>query len=190
MFVAKAFGRSGRLKAAFIGRSATEIATTTEIATPEETKLLVITGDAAQPVGAYATERLAPIVTLFATDGDTEAIELCRTLLAHEGTGHTAVIHTDDEARIERFARAMPASRILVGVPASQGCCGAVTGLVPSMTLGCGSFGGTSTTDNVGFRNLLNVKRVARMNFTNAMNARRLPAHAPDADGEPQTIGS
>jgi hypothetical protein len=87
------------------------------------------------------------------------------------------VIHTDDEDRIDRFARAMPSSRILVGVPASQGCGGAMTGLVPSMTLGCGTFGGTATTDNVGFRNLLNVKRVARMNFTNVMNARRLSGH-------------
>ena len=117
---------------------------------------------------------MAPIVTLYATDGETAALELCRALLLFEGTGHTAVIHTDDADRIDRFAQAMPASRILVGVPASQGCGGAMTGLVPSMTLGCGTFGGTATTDNVGFRNLLNVKRLARMNVTNAMNARRL----------------
>lgn len=175
-FVATAFDGSGRLKPAFIGRSAADIAAASDVRVPEDTRLLVITGDRAHPDGAYATERLAPIVTLYATDGDTEAIELCRTLLAHEGTGHTAVIHTEDEDRIDRFARAMPASRILVGVPASQGCGGAVTGLVPSMTLGCGTFGGTATTDNVGFRNLLNVKRLARMNFTNAMNARRLTA--------------
>jgi acyl-CoA reductase-like NAD-dependent aldehyde dehydrogenase len=173
-FVATAFHESGRLKAALIGKSATEIAAATDVPVPDDTRLLVITGDRAYPDGPYGTERLAPIVTLYATDGDTEAIELCRTLLAHEGTGHTAVIHSEDEERIDRFARAMPASRILVGVPASQGCGGAVTGLVPSMTLGCGTFGGTATTDNVGFRNLLNVKRLARMNFTNAMNARRL----------------
>jgi acyl-CoA reductase-like NAD-dependent aldehyde dehydrogenase len=175
-FVAKAFLNSGRLKATFIGRSASEIATATGITVPAGTSVLVITGDADHPVGAYATERLAPIVTLYGTKGDTEAMALCRSLLLHEGAGHTAVIHSEDGDRIDRFARAMPASRILVGVPASQGCGGAVTGLVPSMTLGCGTFGGTATTDNVGFRNLVNVKRVARMNFTNAMNARRLSA--------------
>jgi acyl-CoA reductase-like NAD-dependent aldehyde dehydrogenase len=173
-FVEAAFLDNGRLRAALIGRTAAEIAAATGLSVPDGTQLLVITGDANKADGAYATERLAPIVTLYATSGDSDAIELCRTLLAYEGTGHTAVIHTEDEERIDRFARSMPASRILVGVPAAQGCGGAMTGLVPSMTLGCGTFGGTATTDNVGFRNLLNVKRVARMNFTNAMNARRL----------------
>jgi acyl-CoA reductase-like NAD-dependent aldehyde dehydrogenase len=176
-FVAKAFLPSGRLKAALIGRSATEIAAAAGVTVPDDTKLIVISGDVDGAEGAYATERLAPIVTLYATYGEAAAIDLCRALLAYEGAGHTAVIHTDDEDRIDRFARAMPASRILVGVPASQGCGGALTGLVPSMTLGCGTFGGTATTDNVGFRNLLNVKRLARMNFTNAMNARRLSSH-------------
>ena len=173
-FVGKAFLSKGRLKAHHIGRAATEIAAATDLDVPEDTRLIVITGDPARAEGAYATERLAPIVTLYATDGDDMAIELCGALLEYEGAGHTAVIHTDDEDRIERFAQAMPASRILVSVPASQGCGGAATGLNPSMTLGCGTFGGTATTDNVGFRNLVNVKRVARMNFTNALNARRL----------------
>ena len=173
-FVASAFLPSGRLKGALIGRPAVEIAAATGVTVPEDTQLIVITADPGQARGAYATERLAPIVTLYATDGETAALELCRALLLFEGTGHTAVIHTDDADRIDRFAQAMPASRILVGVPASQGCGGAMTGLVPSMTLGCGTFGGTATTDNVGFRNLLNVKRLARMNVTNAMNARRL----------------
>ena len=173
-FVATAFLPSGRLKAGFIGRSALDIAATAGFPAPDDTKLIVISAEVDGADGAYATERLAPIVTLYATANEDEAIALCRALLAYEGTGHTAVIHTDDEDRIDRFARAMPASRILVGVPASQGCGGAMTGLEPSMTLGCGTFGGTATTDNVSFRNLLNVKRLARMNFTNAMNARRL----------------
>jgi acyl-CoA reductase-like NAD-dependent aldehyde dehydrogenase len=173
-FVATAFLPTGRLRATFIGQSASAIAAAAGVPASDDTRLIVITGQVDAVEGAYATERLAPIVTLYATDGDDAAIDLCRALLAHEGTGHTAVIHSDDEGRIDRFARAMPASRILVGVPASQGCGGALTGLVPSMTLGCGTFGGTATTDNVGYRNLLNVKRLARMNFTNAINARRL----------------
>ncbi len=174
-FVGNAFQASGRLRSHLIGRSAEEIGALTGVATPAGTKLIVLTADRDHAEGAYATERLAPIVTLYPVDGDADALELCCELLAHEGTGHTAVIHTDDEGRIDRFVRAIPASRILVGVPASQGCGGALTGLVPSMTLGCGTFGGTSTTDNVGFRNLLNTKRLARINFTNAMNARRSP---------------
>ena len=75
--------------------------------------------------------------------------------------GHTAVIHTTNAARVERFARAMPAGRILVNASAAQGCCGMTTGLDCSLTLGCGTFGGNSTTDNVTYRHLLNIKRVA-----------------------------
>ena len=124
--------------------------------------------------GTLTRMRLAPIVTLYRVTGDDEAIELCRSLLLYEGTGHTAVIHSDDEERIDRFARAMPASRILVGVPASQGCGGALTGLVPSMTLGCGTFGRNSTTDNVGYRNLLNTKRIAELYLGNLISTRRV----------------
>ena len=64
-------------------------------------------------------------------------------------------------ARVDRFARAMPAGRIPVNSPAAQGCCGMTTGLDRSLTLGCGTFGGTSTTDNITYRHLLNIKRVA-----------------------------
>jgi acetaldehyde dehydrogenase / alcohol dehydrogenase len=75
--------------------------------------------------------------------------------------GHTAIIHAQDPRLVERFAAEMPASRILVNSPGTQGVLGLTTGLVPSMTLGCGTFGGTSTTDNVTYTHLLNIKRIA-----------------------------
>jgi acyl-CoA reductase-like NAD-dependent aldehyde dehydrogenase len=84
-----------------------------------------------------------------------------RALLAEEGCGHTAVIHAADPAVVDRFAAAMRVSRILVNTPASHGVIGFTTGLMPSLTLGCGTFGNNSTTDNVSYRNLLNIKRVA-----------------------------
>ncbi|MBA3605185.1 MAG: hypothetical protein H0W46_04280 [Acidimicrobiia bacterium] len=106
--------------------------------------------------------------------GRPAAVELCRRLLDHDGRGHTAVVHSTDAARVDRFAAAMPAGWILVNVPAAQGCCGSVTGLVPSMTLGCGTFGHNSTTDNVGYRNLLNTKRVAELYLGNLLQTRRV----------------
>lgn len=84
-----------------------------------------------------------------------------RDLLRREGAVHTAIIHTASRARVDRFAQAMPASRILVNSPGAQGCCGMTTGLPPSLTLGCGTLGGNSTTDHVTYRQLLNIKRVA-----------------------------
>jgi acetaldehyde dehydrogenase/alcohol dehydrogenase len=72
------------------------------------------------------------------------------------------VIHTNDQRLQQRFAEEIPASRILVNSPATHGCLGIGNGLVPSLTLGCGTFGGNSTTDNVTYTNLLNIKRLAR----------------------------
>jgi len=88
-------------------------------------------------------------------------MRLCRALLELAGAGHTAVIHSANAGRVQRFAREMPAGRILVNSPGTQGCCGMTTGLDCSLTLGCGTFGGNSTTDNITYRHLLNVKRVA-----------------------------
>lgn len=108
------------------------------------------------------SEKMSPFLSLFTVDGDDEALALSKALLDKMGTGHTAIIHSTDEGRIARFARTMPASRILVNAGGSTGVSGIASGLPPSLTLGCGTFGGNSTTDNVTFRNLRNVKRLAR----------------------------
>jgi acyl-CoA reductase-like NAD-dependent aldehyde dehydrogenase len=157
-----AFEPSGDLKLHFTGQAASRIAEAVGLERGQDARLLVFLADASNPAGAQARERLAPVLSLFTVDGDEEAMALCRQLLEYHGTGHTANVHTNDEARIERFAREMPASRILVNVPSALGCCGAVTGLKPSLTLGCGTFGGNSTTDNVSADNLINIKRLAR----------------------------
>lgn len=87
---------------------------------------------------------------------------LARRLLENEGTGHTASIHTRSESAIAHFAGIMPASRILVNSPSTQGVIGLTTGLPPSLTLGCGFYGGNITNDNVTFRHVRNTKTIAR----------------------------
>ena len=161
-FVSTAFEENGDLRMWFVGQSPSVIAGAIGMEIPPETRLIVFRADARSPEGAFARERLAPVLSLFTVDGDDEAIALCRRLLDYEGAGHTANVHTQDEERVRRFAEAMPVSRVLVNTPSAMGCCGVITGLAPSLTLGCGTFGGNSTTDNVGYRNLLNIKRVAR----------------------------
>jgi acyl-CoA reductase-like NAD-dependent aldehyde dehydrogenase len=160
-FMAAAFEPGGDLKMQFVGRSAELIAQACDVEGAEGAQLLVFEADASDPAAAEAKERLAPLLSLFTVDGDEAAIALARGLLEHEGAGHTANIHTSSQERIDRYAAEMPASRVLVNVPSSQGCCGFVTGLTPSLTLGCGTYGGNSTTDNVSYRNLMNVKRLA-----------------------------
>jgi acetaldehyde dehydrogenase/alcohol dehydrogenase len=108
-----------------------------------------------------AREKLTPILSLFTVNGEDEGFALCRAILDGEGTGHTAIIHTKSDALAQKFGLLIPASRILVNSPGVQGVSGLTTGLCPSFTLGCGTFGGNSTTDNVTFSNLQNIKRVA-----------------------------
>jgi acetaldehyde dehydrogenase/alcohol dehydrogenase len=152
--------KNSGLRGFTIGQSAAVIARAIGVERPYTIQLLVVPteGVAGNPL---AGEKMAPIVSLYTVPDDDAGIALSRALLEHEGTGHTAVIHTHTQTLIDRFASAMPASRILVNSPASHGIMGFTTGLTPSLTLGCGTFGRTSTTDNVSYQHLLNIKRVA-----------------------------
>ncbi|HRD77390.1 MAG TPA: aldehyde dehydrogenase family protein, partial [Hyphomicrobiaceae bacterium] len=150
-----------RFRPEVVGQSAAAIAKVAGITRPHPIGLLVVPTDDAKPGNPWAHEKMAPMVSLF-TVADTEAaIALAQRLLEIEGKGHTAIIHTRDRALARRYGLAMPASRILVNSPGSQGIVGHTTNLKPSFTLGCGTFGGNSTTDNVTFAHLLNVKRLA-----------------------------
>lgn len=153
--------QTGMLARELVGQSAAAIAEYVGIRRPYPVRLLVVQTSLPDLDSPYAGEKLAPFLSLFTVPGEDEGLRLCRKLLANMGSGHTAVIHTTNAARVERFARVMPAGRILVNSPAAQGCCGMTTGLECSMTLGCGTFGGNSTTDNITYRHLLNIKRVA-----------------------------
>ena len=161
LIMEKAFDDHGHLLLPYVGRTATTIADMVGLTVPEDAKLLIFPVTDDVPEEALGKERLAPVCSLFTVDGDDEAIALCQRLLSYEGAGHTAVIHSDDPERIARFAEAIPCGRILVNVPATMGFCGVVTGLTPAFTLGCGTFGGNSTTDNVSYGNLQNIKRIA-----------------------------
>jgi len=153
--------KTGALRSEFVGQAAKAIAAALEIVRPYAIRLLIVRAKFPASGAFYTGEKLAPVLSMFTVSGEDEGLRLSRALLDLAGAGHTAVIHSENAARVERFARTMPAGRILVNSPAAQGCCGMTTGLECSLTLGCGTFGGNSTTDNVTFRHLLNVKRVA-----------------------------
>lgn len=109
----------------------------------------------------YSREKLAPILAFY-VEKDVEAVcEKCRAILLNEGAGHTFVMHANDEELVKKFALRMPVSRIPVNTPGALGGIGASTNLMPALTLGCGAIGGSSTSDNIGPLNLINIKRVA-----------------------------
>lgn len=153
---------TNRIRGEIVGQDASLIAQVGGIKRTFPIELVVVPSSVIGPDNPYAHEKLGPVITLFRVADEEAGIIACRELLAVEGTGHTASIHTSDEATISRFAEQMPASRILVNSPASQGMVGATTGLIPTATLGCGTYGGNSTTDNVTYTHLLNIKRLAR----------------------------
>jgi acetaldehyde dehydrogenase/alcohol dehydrogenase len=152
----------GHLRREALGQSAQAIADAAGVRRDQPIRVLVLPQPLEQVDGPLGREKLAPLLSLFrVADGD-QGLEVCKRLLANQGAGHTAVIHTGDQALQQRFAEEVPASRILVNGPATHGCIGVGNGLTPSLTLGCGTFGGNSTTDNVTYTNLLNIKRLAR----------------------------
>jgi acyl-CoA reductase-like NAD-dependent aldehyde dehydrogenase len=153
--------RDGRLRRSVLGQSATSIAAAAGIDVPGGTRLLVAPVPREAVPGPYGREKLAPILSLFTADGEDDGIRLCLQILGNGGCGHTAIIHTRSEQLQLSFAQQMPASRILVNGPGAQGCIGLGNGLTPSLTLGCGTYGRTSTTDNVTYTNLVNIKRIA-----------------------------
>jgi acyl-CoA reductase-like NAD-dependent aldehyde dehydrogenase len=151
----------GGFRAQAIGQAASKIAEAAAIQRSYPIRVIVVPIERVDRDDPFAHEKLMPVTTLVMAGTDEEGISLCHELLKIEGMGHSAVIHTHDRALIDRFSAALPVSRVLVNSPASQGVGGSCTGLVPSFTLGCGTFGGNSTTDNVSYHNLLNIKRVA-----------------------------
>jgi acyl-CoA reductase-like NAD-dependent aldehyde dehydrogenase len=152
----------GRLRRDALGQPAQEIAEAAGVRRDQPIRVLVLPLALDQVDGPLGREKLAPLLSLFSVDGAEQGLAACKRLLAHQGAGHTAVIHTGDQSLQQRFAEEVPASRILVNGPATHGCIGVGNGLTPSLTLGCGTFGGNSTTDNVTYTNLLNIKRLAR----------------------------
>jgi acyl-CoA reductase-like NAD-dependent aldehyde dehydrogenase len=161
-FLVKAFdAETHTVQRDLIGKSALYIAQHTDIRSNGDIRLIVVPAALDEMATPLGHEKLAPILTLFVVHGEDEGFAVCRKIIGAEGSGHTAIIHTQDGKLAERYALEMPASRVLVNTPGSQGCAGICNGLTPSLTLGCGTYGGNSTTDNVTFTHLLNIKRMA-----------------------------
>ncbi|WP_240613510.1 aldehyde dehydrogenase family protein [Pueribacillus theae] len=151
----------GKLNPKIVGRSARIIAEMAGFRVPDETRVLIAEEERIGRDIPLSIEKLAPIFPLYTAANDEEAINICVELLHLGGKGHSCSIHSNDEKAVEKFSLHMPVSRIMVNTLASIGAAGATTGLTPSLTLGCGSFGGNISSDNITAHHLLNIKRVA-----------------------------
>ena len=152
-----------KLKSFIPGQSPYQIAKQAGFEVPEDTKVIVVYEEGIGRDYPFSKEKLSPVLTYYIVNDYEEALDKAERLLEFGGLGHTAVIHSEDREKILEFSEKMKAGRIIVNSPSTHGGIGDIYNTnMPSLTLGCGSFGGNSTTANVSSVNLINIKRVAR----------------------------
>ncbi len=154
--------RSGGIAAEIVGQSAEAIAARAGITVPPATRVLVVECAETGPQEFFSREKLSPVLAYFVEDGWERCCERAIAQLEFGGLGHSLAIHCRDEAVIQRFFAEKPAFRIVVNTTSCLGAVGYTTGLVPAMTLGPGTWAGSSTSDNIGPLHLVNIKRLAR----------------------------
>jgi acetaldehyde dehydrogenase (acetylating) len=147
--------------AALVGKSALYIAEKVGIAAPPGTRALIAELKGVGRDYPLSIEKLCPVLSYYVVKDWREGCERCKEILRYGGMGHTMSIHSRNDDVILEFGLKKPAFRICVNTPATLGAIGFTTSLDPSMTLGCGGFGGNITSDNISPKHLLNIKRVA-----------------------------
>lgn len=157
---------NGHLNADIVGQPAAKIASMAGLNIPTESKIIIGEVSSVELDEPFAHEKLSPVLAMYRAKDFDQALEMAETLIEHGGFGHTSVLYTDQTKsrdRIASFSAMMKTGRVIINMPSSQGAIGDIYNfkLAPSLTLGCGSWGGNSISDNVGVKHLLNVKSVA-----------------------------
>ena len=157
---------NGALNAKIVGQKAHTIAKLAEVDVPENTKILIGEVESVDPSEEFAHEKLSPVLAFYKAENFEDALSKAEHLIADGGYGHTSAIYLNtltETEKLNEFSSRMKTCRILVNTPSSQGGIGDLYNfkLTPSLTLGCGSWGGNSVSENVGVKHLLNIKTVA-----------------------------
>ena len=156
---------NGALNAKIVGQKAATIAKMAGVEVPEETKILIGEVDSVDISEPFAHEKLSPVLAMYKAKTFDEALEKAAQLVADGGYGHTSslYINVNEKEKMAKHATIMKTCRILINTPSSQGGIGDLYNfrLAPSLTLGCGSWGGNSVSENVGVKHLINIKTVA-----------------------------
>ena len=157
---------NGALNAKIVGQKAHTIAALAGVEVPETTKILIGEVESVDISEEFAHEKLSPVLAMYKAKNFDEALDKAERLIADGGYGHTSSVYLDavtEKEKLDKFAARMKTCRILVNTPSSQGGIGDLYNfkLAPSLTLGCGSWGGNSVSENVGVKHLINIKTVA-----------------------------
>jgi acetaldehyde dehydrogenase/alcohol dehydrogenase len=165
--VRKTMFKDGALNAAIVGQPATKIAEMAGVKVPTDTKILVGEGTRVKGEDEFAHEKLSPVLGMFRASSFEDAVEQAVDMVEIGGIGHTSGLYTDQDVnqdRIKHFGNKMQTARILINIPTTHGGIGDLYNfnVAPSLTLGCGSWGGNSISENVGPKHLINKKTVAK----------------------------
>ena len=157
---------NGALNAKIVGQKAVKIAELADVKVPEGTKILIGEVESVELSEEFAHEKLSPVLAMYKAEDIQDAFSKAERLIADGGYGHTSSIYLNavtERVKLDEFAARMKTCRILVNTPSSQGGIGDLYNfkLAPSLTLGCGSWGGNSVSENVGVKHLINIKTVA-----------------------------
>lgn len=156
--------KGGRQNPDIVGKYPRVIARMANFSVPDDTTVLICPQEKVGDEAPLSIEKLSPVLSFYSVAGWREARERCSQILHYGGMGHTASIHAKDDKVILEWGEAMPAMRLIVNSPSTQGAIGYTTNLFPSMTLGCGTPGGNIYSENIGPQHLINVKRLAWVN--------------------------
>ena len=164
--VRKIILKDGRINGEIVGQSALELAELAKIKVPEDTKILIGEVTSVELEEPFSHEKLSPILAMYKAKTFDDAVKKAARLVELGGLGHTSVLYADQmqsQDKIAKFSAAMKTGRTIINMPSSQGAIGDLYNfkLAPSLTLGCGSWGGNSVSENVGVKHLINVKTVA-----------------------------
>ncbi|WP_181807154.1 bifunctional acetaldehyde-CoA/alcohol dehydrogenase [Streptomyces shenzhenensis] len=155
-------GCEPKVNSAAVGQSPVWIAEQAGFSVPRDTSLILVEAEQVGPQEPLTREKLCPVLAVLRAGSAEQGFDLAAAMVAFHGQGHSAVIHTGDLELAEAYGRRMKTVRIIVNAPSSQGAIGGIyNSLLPSLTLGCGSWGSTSVSNNVSAAQLLNVKRVS-----------------------------
>ena len=164
----------GRLNKDVVGRSASEIGRMAGISVPETTRIILLPAKGAGTEDVLAKEKLCPVVAILPYKQFSEAVRKAKANLLVEGAGHSAAMHSNDESHIREAGVELPVSRLVVNQPCALTAGGSLTnGFAPTTTLGCGSWGGNSISENLDYKHLMNVSRIGKV-----IAAKKVPTDA------------
>ncbi len=154
----------GRLNKDVVGRSAAEIGRMAGVPVPESARLILLPAKGAGTEDVLAKEKLCPVVAILPYGSFEDAVQKAKANLLVEGAGHSAALHSNNEEHIRAAGLELPVSRLVVNQPCALTAGGSLTnGFAPTTTLGCGSWGGNSISENLDYKHLMNVSRIGKV---------------------------